>query len=32
MTRVDMLVHGGGEAQIKMHATEGNIKVIGQNP
>ena len=32
MTKVDVLVNGGGEAQIKMHATEGNIKVMGQNP
>ncbi len=32
MTKVDVLVHGGGEAQIRMHATEGNIKVVEQNP
>jgi hypothetical protein len=32
MTKVDMLVNGGGETQIKMHATEGNITVVGQNP
>jgi hypothetical protein len=32
MTKVDMLVNGGGETQIKMHATEGNVKVVGQNP
>jgi hypothetical protein len=32
ITKVDMLVNGGGETQIKMHATEGNIKVVGQNP
>jgi hypothetical protein len=32
MTKVDVLVNGGGETQIKMHATEGNIKVVGQNP
>ena len=31
-TKVDMLVNGGGEAQIKMQATEGNIKVVGENP
>lgn len=31
-TKVDMLVNGGGETQIKMRATEGNIKVVGQNP
>jgi len=27
-----MLVHGGGTAGIKMHATEGNIKIVEQNP
>ncbi len=32
MTKVDVLVHGGGEAQIRMHATEGNIKIVEQNP
>ena len=32
MTKVDVLVNGGGDAQIKMHATEGNIKVVEQNP
>jgi hypothetical protein len=32
MTKVDMLVNGDGETQIKMHATEGNITVVGQNP
>jgi hypothetical protein len=32
MTKVDMFINGGGETQIKMHATEGNIKVVGQNP
>jgi len=32
MTKVDVLVNGGGEAQVKMHATEGNIKVVEENP
>jgi hypothetical protein len=32
MTKVDVLVNGGGEAQVKMHATEGNIKVAEENP
>ena len=32
MTKVDALVNGGGEAQIRMRATEGNIKVVEQNP
>ena len=32
MTKVDVLVNGGGEAQIKLRATEGNIKVVEQNP
>jgi hypothetical protein len=32
MTKVDVLVNGGSEAQVKMHATEGNIKVVEENP
>jgi hypothetical protein len=28
ITNIDVLVHGGGEAGIKIHATEGNIKVV----
>ena len=32
ITKIDMLVHGGGTAGIKMHATEGNIKIVEQNP
>jgi hypothetical protein len=32
ITNIDALVHGGGEAEIKMHATEGNIKVVEQAP
>ena len=32
MTKVDVLVNGGGEAQIKMHATEGNIKLVEETP
>jgi hypothetical protein len=31
-TRIDMLIQGGGETAIKMHALEGNIKVVEQNP
>ncbi len=31
-TKIDMSVNGGGEAGIKMYATEGNIKVVEQNP
>jgi hypothetical protein len=32
LTKIDMLVHGGGTAGIKMHATEGNIEIVEQNP
>ncbi len=32
MTKVDMLVNGGGETEIRMRAPEGNIKVVEQNP
>jgi hypothetical protein len=32
LTKVDMLVNGGGTAGIKMHATEGNIEIVEQNP
>jgi hypothetical protein len=32
ITKIDMLVHGGGRAGIKMHAAEGNIKIVEQNP
>ncbi len=31
-SKVDMLVHSGDEAAIQMHVTEGNIKVVEQNP
>jgi hypothetical protein len=31
MTKVDVLVNGGGETEIRMRATEGNIKVVEQN-
>ena len=31
-TRMDMSINGGGEVEIKMHATEGNIKVAEQVP
>jgi hypothetical protein len=32
ISKVDTLVHGGGEAVIKLQATEGNIKVMRINP
>jgi hypothetical protein len=32
MTNVDVLINGGGETEIRMRATEGNIKVVEQNP
>jgi hypothetical protein len=31
-TKIDMPVNGGGEAQIRLRATEGNIKVVEENP
>ena len=31
-TKIDMLVNGGGDIGIKMDASEGNIKVVEQNP
>ena len=31
-TKIDMSVNGGGEVGIKIDATEGNIKVVEQNP
>ena len=31
MSKVDLLVNDGGEAEIRMRATEGNIKVVEQN-
>ena len=30
--QIDMLVHGGGEAGLKMSATEGDIKIVEQGP
>ena len=30
--KIDMSVNGGGEVGIKMNATEGNIKIVEQNP
>ena len=30
--KIDMLVRGGGEATIKMHARQGNIKILEANP
>ena len=32
ISKVDTLVHGGGEAVIKLQVTEGNIKVMRANP
>jgi hypothetical protein len=32
ISSVDTLVHGGGEAVIKLQTTEGNIKVVRTNP
>jgi hypothetical protein len=31
-TKIDMSVNGGGDIEIKMGASEGNIKVVEQNP
>jgi hypothetical protein len=31
-SKVDALVHGGGDAVIKLHTTQGNIKVVRTNP
>jgi DUF4097 and DUF4098 domain-containing protein YvlB len=31
-SRVDTLVHGGGDAVIKLQITDGNIKVVEQKP
>ena len=31
-TKIDIPINGGGEVGIKMDATQGNIKVIEQNP
>jgi hypothetical protein len=30
--KIDMSVNGGSEARIRMDATEGNIKIVEQNP
>ena len=32
ITKVDMLVRGGGQAGLTMHAREGNIKIVEANP
>jgi len=32
MTKIDMVVNGGGEARLRMHAAQGNIKIVEQNP
>ena len=32
MFKIDTLVQGGGEAVVKLQATEGNIKVVRTNP
>ena len=31
-TKVDTLIHGGGEVAINVHVTKGNIKLVEQNP
>jgi hypothetical protein len=30
--KINMLIHGGGQALIKMHVTNGNIKIVEANP
>jgi hypothetical protein len=30
--KIDMLVNGGGQAEIKMHAGDGDIKIVEANP
>jgi hypothetical protein len=32
ITKIDMLIKGGGDAAVTMHAREGNIKVVKANP
>jgi len=32
LSKVDTLVRNGGDVTIKMHATEGNIKIVEANP
>ena len=32
ISRVDMLIQGGGEAAVIMRAKEGNIKIVNANP
>jgi hypothetical protein len=31
-TKIDMLIHGGGDAAVTMRAQEGNIKIAEDNP
>jgi len=31
-TKINTLIHGGGEVAINVHVTKGNIKVVEQNP
>ena len=32
ISKVDTLVRNGGDVTIKMHVTEGNIKIVEANP
>lgn len=32
ITKIDMLIHGGGETAVTMRAKEGNIKIVEANP
>jgi hypothetical protein len=32
ITKTDMLIRGGGEAALRIHATEGNVKIVEENP
>jgi hypothetical protein len=32
ITKIDMLIQGGGEAAVTMHAKQGNIKVVEASP
>jgi hypothetical protein len=32
ITKTDTLIHDGGQAALRIHATEGNIKIVEANP
>jgi Putative adhesin len=32
ITKTDTSIHGGGQAALRIHATEGNIKIVEANP